>query len=482
MKPHIIFLLSDQHNADVMSWRGDTVIATPHLDRLAADGTAQTNCYCASPLCVPSRSSMLATQLPQQTGVFINEQCLPSDRITFVHELAIAGYRTVLAGRMHFKGPDQRHGFHERLVGDIGDTTWGGRKAGAGLRQFHHYGAGHTSLDEAGPGASRVLAYDEAVIAGACERMAQQPDDTPLFMTVGLYGPHNPYVCDPERFAHYYARLPRLEPANISEDLHPAIVDYYQQMRMTEPDTEALHRARAAYYGLVDTLDAHVGRLRSAAQEALGDNVVFVYSSDHGDMAGSHGTFWKQLFYDGAARVPMIAAGPGIIAGQRITEPTSLLDLGPTLLAMTDAQPMIESDGIDLWPSWRGDTTPDPERPIISQLANRKASQLPTAMIRQGRYKLVSHGVNDQRPQLFDMPNDPHETNDLGAAPTPAQRETIARLQAELAKHWNPAAADRTAKLATSHKRRLWHFEKDHDQLTGEGWTGAFDEQRLAGC
>ena len=167
MKPHIIFLFSDQHNADIMGWRGNKIIRTPHFDRLAQSGTTLNSCYCASPLCVPSRCSMLSTLLPQRNGVFINEQCLPSDRITFVHELGISGYRTVLTGRMHFKGPDQRHGFHERLVGDIGDTTWAAKKTASKERYFTKYGAGHSALMESGPGASRILAYDQAVIDAA---------------------------------------------------------------------------------------------------------------------------------------------------------------------------------------------------------------------------------------------------------------------------------------------------------------------------
>jgi choline-sulfatase len=348
---HIIFLLSDQHNADCMAWRGDPWLRTPAFDRLAAEGAACTSTYCGSPLCVPSRSSLLATRLPQATGVFTNDQCLPSDRIIFVHELGNAGYRTVLCGRMHFKGPDQRHGFHERLVGDIGDTNWSGRKAGAGARAFGGYGAGHKVLAEAGPGRSRVMAYDEAVIDAACQRIADQPADEPLFLTVGTYGPHSPYVCDPERFAYYYEALPRLSPEALPEELHPAVRDAYERMGMVSPDAEAMHRARAAYYGLVETLDGHLARLRAAAQAAFGDEVLFVYSSDHGDMASSRGLFWKQNFYEGAVRVPLLVAGPGISAGHRLAEPTSLMDLGVSLLSAAGAEAMIETDGENLWPA-----------------------------------------------------------------------------------------------------------------------------------
>jgi choline-sulfatase len=112
-----------------------------------------------------------------------------------------------------------------------------------------------------------------------------------------------------------------------------------------------MHRARAAYYGLVETLDGHLARLRAAAQAAFGDEVLFVYSSDHGDMASSRGLFWKQNFYEGAVRVPLLVAGPGISAGHRLAEPTSLMDLGVSLLSAAGAEAMIETDGENLWPA-----------------------------------------------------------------------------------------------------------------------------------
>ena len=122
---------------------------------------------------------------------------------------------------------------------------------------------------------------------------------------------------------------------------------------------------------------------------------------------GSHGTFWKQVFYEGAVKVPLMFCGPHIGQGQQIETPTSLLDLGPTLLSAVDAEAMIETDGVDLWPAIQGNKRPNPNRFIISQLANRLPHQLPTAMIRQGSYKLICHGVNDHRPQLFNLAVDP---------------------------------------------------------------------------
>ena len=100
-------------------------------------------------------------------------------------------------------------------------------------------------------------------------------------------------------------------------------------------------------------------------------------------------------------------------------------------------------------------------------------------MIRQGRHKLISHGVDDQRPQLFDLQEDPGEETDLGFQPSEEHQATIAHLRGELAKVWDPAACDRRAKLATEHMRRLWRFEKDHEELASGGWQGDFNEKRV---
>ena len=173
-----------------MGWRGDPYVRTPHRST-SSWGTAQTACYCASPLCVPSRCSMLSTLLPQNTGIFTNDQCLPDRYITFAHEIGNAGYRTVLAGRMHFKGPDRFHGFHERLVGDIGDPSWNGgsKKSSSQVeKRYTQYGAGHAVLAESGPGDSRLLAYDRDVIDAACDRLRQVRLSTGFFRsTTSLY-------------------------------------------------------------------------------------------------------------------------------------------------------------------------------------------------------------------------------------------------------------------------------------------------------
>ena len=116
--------MSDQHGQAYMQME-DGRIRTPHMMRIAEEGLSFSHCYCNAPLCVPSRMSFLSGKMPGELQIFNNDTTLPIDMPTIAHAMGIRGYHTVLAGRMHFKGDDQNHGFDERLVGDITSQYWG---------------------------------------------------------------------------------------------------------------------------------------------------------------------------------------------------------------------------------------------------------------------------------------------------------------------------------------------------------------------
>ncbi len=471
MPKHILFILSDQHNASVMGCAGNTIVSTPNLDHLAARGTSLEACSCASPLCVPSRSSLLSTLLPSRTGVFTNAQCLPSDRLTFVHQLALSGMHTVLAGRMHFKGPDQRHGFRERLVGDIGDTHWGYREPGHPL--FRCYGGEARALEEACGGESHVLAYDREVTRAACEYLESWDAETPLFLTVGFYGPHNPYVCPPDLFQKYMERLPDEPEMPAEETLHPAVREHLKWTGVQTLPPEVFRRSKAAYYGMIEQMDRHIGRILEAAR-SLGDDVLIVYASDHGDMAGEKGLFWKSVLFEGAVRVPVLMQAPDIPPGIHLRTPTSLMDIGPTLLAAVGAEAMRESDGVNLWPALRRGEEPATERPIVSQYCIHRPPH--GAMVRKGPWKLIRF-IGHERPQLFHLDQDPGEEVDLAVNPDANTQDILAELNKYLDEVWDPEFALETARSSRFHSQRLVKFhqleQKDMPDVwwQPEGWT-----------
>ena len=138
-KPNLLFIFSDQHTQRVSGCYGDKIVQTPNLDRLAVNGVAFDNAYCPSPLCVPSRMSLLSGRYPSEQDVWMNDDFLPSDIPTFAHSLGASGYEPTIIGRLHSIGPDQLHGYTHREVGDhspnwigIGRHNMGVLKGAAG--------------------------------------------------------------------------------------------------------------------------------------------------------------------------------------------------------------------------------------------------------------------------------------------------------------------------------------------------------------
>ncbi|CAG7613847.1 sulfatase-like hydrolase/transferase [Paenibacillus allorhizosphaerae] len=417
--PNIVMIVSDQHRADWMGCAGASYLDTPNLDRLAEGGVRFTNAYCNAPLCVPSRMSMLSGRYPYRTEVWGNEHELATDIPTFVHALGLAGYETVLCGRMHFKGPDQRHGYQRRLVGDITPTYNGGQSAPYG-RLKGTAAQGMLSLQLSGPGDSPVIRYDEAV-TDACEQLLEtrfrSGENRSLFLTVGYYGPHPTFICPPDTYASTSAAMDGIEPISRDEEpTHPWVADWFKRLKIDNATSEDVRRVRASYAGLVQQLDRHVGRVLEAARSLPGDTIV-VYVSDHGEMAGDHGMFWKQSFYEGSAAVPMIwhplsqeTAEFQFARGRMVDVPVSLLDLAPTLVGLSGAPEMPGLDGNDLRPLLLAGAVAAQdafwtERPVFCEMLG------PSRMIRYKQYKLNYY--NSHASQLFDLESDPHEKRDL---------------------------------------------------------------------
>lgn len=470
--PNIIYLLSDQHNPEVWGAGGDPYIRTPHLDALAAGGVSLDNCYCASPLCVPSRSALLSGLLPSRTGVRNNMQSLPSDKATFVHALTLDGYETVLCGRMHFVGPDQRHGYQRRLVGDITPSSICADNEEEIYGAFKRTSNQHViSIKKSGGGNSAVLQFDRDVTeaAKACLR---EKRDKPLFLTVGFYGPHCPYIAPPEIYRRYYERLPEIGAIRREEyqRLHPAMRNWQDIRDLSQVTDEDVRRVRAAYYGMVEYMDGLVGELLETAEETMDmENTVVIYGSDHGDNIGAHGLFWKTNFYEGACRVPMIFSWRGHFpAGRRLCGLTSLLDLAPTLLAIGGERRLPEYDGMDIGPCLRGEAALPEDREVFAECADIKGDA-PSAMLRRGKYKLILHaGYPDA--QLFDLEKDPGEKEDLGTAPS--LRPVVQELLQHMGRRWNADGAIRQLENDKAHVRLMGDWVRQEQPEPLEEWRG----------
>ena len=163
-KPNLLYIHSDQHDPYVTGCYGDKVVQTPNLDSLAANGVVFENCYCPSPICVPSRMSMLSGRYPFENEVWTNSHILNSSIPTFAHAMGAGGYDPVLVGRMHSNGPDQLHGYAQRLVGDHGPNHPGGGGVNHGMLSGTA-GPARVSLTKSGIGQSAYQVHDEDVTA-----------------------------------------------------------------------------------------------------------------------------------------------------------------------------------------------------------------------------------------------------------------------------------------------------------------------------
>lgn len=448
-RPNFLILMSDEHDPRVSSPYGHPFVATPALQRLADGGALFENAYCSSPLCVPSRASFMTGKHVNRIGVWDNGVPLASDEPTWAHRLNALEYDTALAGKMHFVGCDQQHGFARRLVGEIATRDhvtppdWDNdlSKIRPAMR---------TRIEEAGAGDTVYQQYDDEVVAQTLAYLAEPTRrDRPWALCASIITPHLPLIVRQPYFERYFpehADLPDMPPGHI-EQLHPQNQRFRRYFDCADFTAAQIGRARAAYYGLVTFCDERLGKILGALEaNGLTESTVVVYVADHGEMHGEHGLWWKCTFYEGSARIPCIVSWPGhIAAGRRFAAATSLLDIVRTVLDLA-GDPADDLDGTSLVPLLTGNA-PDGEGLAIAEYEGHGAAG-PARMIRRGRYKL-NYYFNEP-PELFDLAEDPNEFTDLAARPELAS--VRAELTALALRDWNPASID--ARVRESQFRR----------------------------
>ncbi len=459
-RPNILIVQADQMAAAFLPFYGHPVVRAPHMTALAEAGVVFDRAYCNSPLCAPSRFSMLSGRLPSEIGAYDNAAEFPAAVPSFVHELRNIGYHTVLAGKMHFVGPDQLHGFEERLTTDIypADFGWTPNWDAPGVRQDYYHSM--LSVLEAGPCArSLQLDFDEEVAHQATRKiydLARSNDPRPFLMLVSFSHPHDPFTITPEYWARYRAdeidlpSVPTIPRAD--QDPHSRRIQDVCDIGR-EPLTEARVRAaRRAYYGAISYIDDKLAALRAALTAAgLAENTAIVLTSDHGEMLGERGLWYKMTFFEGAARVPLVVHAPGRFAPRRVAGNVSLLDLYPTLVELAGGSVAPEGlPGHSLVPLLAGDSAGWPDAVHGEYLAEGAAG--PLVMVRRGAYKYVVG--EDSPPQLFDLASDPRELNDL--AGDPAERARNAAFAAEVAQRWDFAELRRQVLDSQRRRRRIF--------------------------
>ncbi|UCI34638.1 choline-sulfatase [Mesorhizobium sp. B4-1-4] len=450
-QPNILLVMCDQLTAIALSVYGNAVCKTPNIDRLAAEGSVFENAYCNYPLCAPSRFALMSGRLPSRIGAYDNAAEFPAAVPTIAHYLRDAGYYTCISGKMHFVGPDQHHGYEDRLTTEIypADFSWVPPKIYDELQDEEATGKSkvpfgvssvETIADAAPLARSQQIDYDDEVARRATQHIfdwRRYGDGRPLFMTVSFTQPHDPYVITREYWDLYSDECidPPRTPTIALEDMdpHSRSLHFHYSLDKFEVTDEIYRRARRGYYGMISYVDQKLGELRrTLADSGIANDTVIIFTSDHGDMIGERGLWFKKNLFDPAIRVPLIVYQPGAAALARITAPVSLIDIMPTLVEIatgsTDAI-VTEHEGDSLL-SLLGKDQPD--RIVMAEHIDG-GTKAPRVMLRQGTSKIV---VSEAYPtQFFDLGLDAGETRNL--AEDPAWRDNVAALMERVQQTWD---------------------------------------------
>lgn len=458
-RPNILIVMVDQLNGKLFPDGPADFLHAPNLKALAARSARFRNNYTASPLCAPGRASFMSGQLPSRTEVYDNAAEFASSIPTFAHHLRAAGYHTCLSGKMHFVGPDQLHGFEERLTTDIYPADFGWtpdyRKPGERIDWWYHNlgsvtGAGVAEI-------SNQMEYDDEVAFLASQkiyehaRASEDPQRRPWCLTVSFTHPHDPYVAR-RKYWDLYEDCPELEPEvgfipKDKQDPHSQRLYLASDYDSFDITPELMRRARRGYFANISYLDDKVGELVSVLERTrMLDDTVILFCSDHGDMLGERGLWFKMCFFEGSARVPLMIAGKGIAPGL-IDTPVSNLDICPTLcdLAGIDiADIMPWTDGQSLKPLMDGKPR---TAPVLMEYA-AEGSYAPMVAIREGRFKFVHCEIDP--PQLFDLESDPLELTNL--AVDPANAALVASFIQQVHARWDMAAFDKAVRQSQARR------------------------------
>ena len=456
-QPNILWICTDQQRWDTLGCYGNSFVRTPNLDRLAARGILFEQAFCQSPVCTPSRASILTGRYPRTTRTRQNGQDIPEDEVLVTKIFADAGYICGLSGKLHLSAchPTVTPGMERRIDDGYAEFHWSHHPAIAYSKQKtnHNWPTNEYNLWLLEQGA----AYDPKPFGGSghveigpsaehhhttwCARKAETFIEAnaggkrPWLFSVNFYDPHHPFDPPLEYLQPYLDRLDEIPvPVYVPGELDgkPAYqtIDHekayggnagYPFDRMKDKD----HRlVTAAYWAMCDLIDDQVGRMIDALERTGQlDNTIVIFMSDHGEMLGDHGIYLKgPYFYEPAVHVPLIIAGPKNLLrqGERIGSLTELTDISVTLLDAVGLERHPGMQGRSLWPLISSrDVSPDPRgtrNDVYCEYYNampwHKGPAPQATMVRTERYKLVAfHG--EPLGELYDLEADPTETVNL---------------------------------------------------------------------
>jgi arylsulfatase A-like enzyme len=440
-KPNILVIMSDQLRSDALGCSGNAAVRTPNIDRLAAGGARFTNAYTPNPLCVPARASFTTGCYPHKSaGSKQNNGQIREGYPTIGEEMRQRGYKTYAMGKLHYTpyqppGSERvTHGLEtvelsesgryvhrfdptgqltgmEEYLDYLQENGWGGYTRGHGLGNNDIFPAPSPIPEEHYVDtwvADRTIHYLK-------QHSEQFPGD-PFFMWASFPKPHSAY--DPPRpYDQLYHPHDMPSPIGDISMLNERGLDLleaeYRKYGWDTLSPQAKKVIKAHYYGLVGLQDKLIGRMLDyLEQNGLSEDTIVVFTSDHGDMLGDFGLYFKKVFYNGSVKIPLIIRYPRAIRSGIVTdELAGLQDLLPTLLGLTGEPLDQQIDGVNLLPVLEQDQAV--RRYFVSQSNNEASAQ--RYMVADKRWKYMYHTLGGVQ-ELYDLHEDPHECCNLAGS------------------------------------------------------------------
>lgn len=440
-KPNIVFILVDQWRAQATGYTGDKNVITPNIDRLALSSVNVKNAISGMPVCTPFRASLMTGQYPLTHGVFMNDVMLDTARTTLAKVYRDHGYNTGFIGKWHIDG-------HGRAA-YIPENRRQGFQYWKALECTHDY---NRSAYYSSNSDKKLYwdGYDAIAQAGdASAYIAEQSKNTDPFMLIISMGPpHDPYQTAPGKYRKMYED----RPIEINGNVPPQLRD------KVEKDLRG-------YYSHITAIDEGIGKIWQAIKDSgIEDNTIIVFTADHGDLLGAHGSWNKQQPYEESIRVPFLIHYPAVLGRAGKTSPVLLNspDIMPTLLGLTSIQIPRSVEGTDFSGVLKGNKENNVSHTLIScvqpfgQWSRKKGGKEFRGVVTE-RYTYVKDLYGPWL--LFDNVNDPLQLNNL------AGNQKYSKTEKKLEKLLQKTLKDRNDEFRPGMEYvRKWNYVVDETE------------------
>lgn len=464
---NVVFIMGDDHATGVYGAYGNDLIRTPNLDRLAAQGMRFDRAYVNSPVCTPSRQSIITGKLPHAAGVTLLRTPLAAEQVTIADHLKQYGYRTGAIGKMHFNS-GLNHGFEVRVDRQDHQDYLEGRTlpeppdsvaVRPSWRPFRDPARIWLNADVR-PSARYEEESLGTYLANQAVDFLRTHQDDPFCLWVSFYEPHSPFNFPIEYAGRYQPENMPLPPVGPEDDR-------WIPAEFRDLSAEDKRGIVASYYTSVEYMDANVGRVLNALEElGLDENTLVVYVGDHGYLLGHHGRFEKHMMWEEAVRAPLVMRAPGLEAGASDAL-VEFIDLVPTILDVLDTPSLPGTQGRSVTPLLEGTTDQHRDHVFSEFLADNKA------MVRTEEWKYIfttgkhdlamgyatGGGPSGIDHRLYNMTADPQEMNNL--ADDPQYSGVVTALQLKMLERFlatDPRAAALPAQLSLE-QSLVWFCE-----------------------